>query len=86
MLLILLEKKLKNAIDAVNSMMRTEGIPATDQTRDVMRSIIKGGTSFENTFDNIIEAGKKENNDQFPKSGKKNEVESLQSDLNNAFA
>lgn len=82
----MLEKKLKNAIDAVNSVMKAEGTPSTDQTRDIMRSVVKGGTSFENTFDNIIEAGKKENDDQFPKSGKKNEAESLQGDLNKAFA
>lgn len=82
----MLEKKLKKDFDAVTTAMKAGGITSTDVSRDVMRSMVKGCTSFENTFDNLIEAGKKEKNDTFPKSGKKNEVNSLESSLNKSFA
>lgn len=62
----MLEKKIKNAIDTVNRTMAEEGIPSSDQGKDVMRSILKGCTSFEYTFETMIDAGKKEGKEMFP--------------------
>ncbi len=56
----MLETKLGNDIGKVNEVMTENGIPTSDQGRDVMRSVIKGCTNFENTFDRIIQAGKNE--------------------------
>lgn len=83
--LILLEKKLKNDIDVVNSAVAAEGIPSTDQSRDVVRSLIKGCTSFESAFDSIIEAGKKEIEEKQPKSGKKEKINQAQGGLRKAY-
>ncbi len=55
---ILLRKKINNDIDTVNSVMDAEEMPSSDQGKDIMRSVIRGCTSFENTFDDIIKAGK----------------------------
>lgn len=79
----MLEKKLKKDVDILNAVMKAAGMPSTDQSRDIMRSMITDCTSFENTFDKLIEAGKKESKKKFPSSGKKNEADSFQNDLAN---
>lgn len=56
----MLEQKLKNAIDQVNDVMTDSEVATSDQGKDVMRSVVRGGTGFENTFDRIIKSGKKE--------------------------
>jgi len=77
----LLEKKLKKDIDILSAVMKMAGIQSTDQTKDIMRSMITGCTSFENTFDKLIEAGRQDSKNQFPNSGKKNESDSFQTKL-----
>lgn len=57
---ILLSKKIDNDINRVNSVMEVEEMPSSDQGKDIMRSLIRGCTSFENSFDDIIKAGKAE--------------------------
>ena len=54
----MLRKKINNDIDTVNSVMDAEEMPSSDQGKDIMRSVVRGCTSFENTFDDIIKAGK----------------------------
>lgn len=81
----MLEKKIKNDIDMVNRAMAEEGIPSSDHAKEVMRSVIKGCTSFESTFDRIIEAGKKEEKEIFPKSGKKEKIKISQDNLSKAY-
>jgi len=67
----LLEKKIEKAIRIVNQMMAAEEIRLSDQGKDAVKSVLKGCTSFENTFDKIIEAGKKEVDEIQPKNGTK---------------
>lgn len=55
---ILLRKKINNDIDKVNSVLEAEEMPSSDQGKDIMRTVVRGCTSFENSFDDIIKAGK----------------------------
>lgn len=56
----MLEKKITNDINTVNLIMMKKEMPTSDQGKDVMRTVVRGCTSFENAFDNIIKIGKKE--------------------------
>lgn len=62
----MLEKKMTKDIRTVNCVMAAEGMQSSDQGKDVMRNVLTDCTSFENSFDNIIEAGKKEGAKMFP--------------------
>ncbi len=55
---IMLEKKLSKAIDVVNGFLSRNQIPCTDQSKDVMRSVLGGSSTFENVFDHTLHAEK----------------------------
>ena len=56
----MLEKKIEKVINSVNRVMAAEKVHFSDQGKAAVSNVLKGCTSFENTFDKIIEAGKNE--------------------------
>lgn len=67
----MLVKKLNHAIHIVNKVMASEEVRFSDQGKDALKTVLKGGTGFENSFDRIIKAGKKEVDEVQPKNGTK---------------